>query len=284
VKKGIDIRTTSTGASWIITFADLMTLLLTFFILLLSFSNLDAEKYRNIAYSMSQAFGVSWAPQSLVIPEIATAIVISPAASVGAVDSNTDLTAPQINSPAVVIVKEAAPMTIEQSQQQLAAAALRQNDALATVLINKLEQQVADKALNVSYDSKGVIISFTERASFPSGSVELRQYMRPVLLKVVDELAKCTGDVLVMGHTDDRPMDSGRYRSNWDLSAARAVSVVHQLILDGRLDARRVKAVGLAETQPLVPNDSDENRAVNRRVEVLIENAVCDFMEPSTSV
>jgi chemotaxis protein MotB len=283
VKKGIDIRTTSTGVSWIITFADLMTLLLTFFILLLSFSNLDAEKYRSIAYSMSQAFGVSWAPQSLVIPEIATAIVISPAASVGAVDSNTDLTVPQNNSPAVVIVK-AAPMTIEQSEQQLAAAALRQNDALATVLISKLEQQVADKALNISYDSKGVIISFTERASFPSGSVELRQYMRPVLLKVVDELAKCTGDVLVMGHTDDRPMDSGRYRSNWDLSAARAVSVVHQLILDGRLDAHRVKAVGLAETQPLVPNDSDENRAVNRRVEVLIENAVCHFMEPSTSV
>ena len=263
-------------ASWVVTFADLMTLLLTFFILLLSFSELDAEKYRKIAHSMSQAFGVSWAPESQTLPEVFPALVNS-SADTGLAATSEEQTETDGNQPAIVVVKETVPMTIEQSHQQLADEALRRNDALATVLIRSLEQAIVEEMVAIRYDDKGVVISFTERASFPSGDVELRQYMRPVLLKVVDELVKCSGSILVMGHTDDRPIDSGRFRSNWDLSAARAVSVVHQLVLDGRLDVRRVSAVGLAETQPLVPNISDQNRAKNRRVEILVENAVCEF-------
>ncbi len=265
--------------SWIVTFADLMTLLLTFFILLLSFSNLDVEKYRSIAYSMSQAFGVSWSPQSQVVP-----VIVVAAENTGTESSIIDGNAqgsPETTPPTVTLLREtvevAKPPSVEQSERRLREEALRQNDDLATNLIGRLEQQVADEIIDVTFDDKGVVISFTERASFSSGSVELREYMKPVLLKVVDELAKCTGDIMVKGHTDDRPMESGRFRSNWDLSAARAVSVVHQLVLDGRLDASRVSAIGLAETQPLVPNNSDENRTRNRRVEVLIENADCNF-------
>ena len=78
------------------------------------------------------------------------------------------------------------------------------------------------------------------------------------------------------GYTDDRPIASGRYRSNWDLSAARAVSVVHELVLNRQVPAERVVAAGRAETNPLAPNDSPENRAKNRRVEIAIRNPQCD--------
>jgi len=266
----------SGAPAWIVTFADLMTLLLTFFILLLSFSNLDTEKYRAIAYSMSQAFGVSWAPGSQVNPDLPPIIIAAPEGA----PVPTDATLPPTNmlprSPTDPIHSIPMP-SLETSAEVLAQAALAQNDALATRLIGRLEQQLADDEVDIKFDEKGVVLTFTERASFASGSDSLKQYMRPVLLKVVDEIAGCEGDIIVTGHTDDQPIDSTRYRSNWDLSAARAVSVVHELVLDGRLDATRVKAVGQAEVRPLVPNDSPANRARNRRVEIVIENANCQF-------
>lgn len=270
-KRLTTVASASNGsASWIVTFADLMTLLLTFFILLLSFSKLDADKYRRIAYSMSQAFGVPWAPQSQTEPAIPTDWLPQRG-------DDPQAGKDQHNDDQSTATREEAIPSQQQMAHYLSDLALEQNDGLASALIAQLEQEISEQALAIRFDEKGVIISFTEKASFPSGSVELRQYMRPVLLKVVDQLANCSGDIKVVGHTDDQPVQSGRFRSNWDLSAARAVSVVHQLVLDGRLNARRVSAVGLAETKPLVPNSDAENRAKNRRVEVLIENAACDF-------
>ncbi|WP_020409183.1 flagellar motor protein MotB [Hahella ganghwensis] len=260
---------TSGAPSWIVTFADLMTLLLTFFILLLSFSNLDAEKYRAIAYSMSKAFGVPWAPGSQIDPDLPPVIVVDPEGT-----STSDGPLANQNLPPV---PPALPPSLETSSEIMARAALAENDALATKLIGRLEQQLADDEVDIRFDDKGVVLTFTERASFESGSADLKQYMRPVLIKVVDELANCEGDIIVTGHTDDRPIDSARFRSNWDLSAARAVSVVHQLVLDGRLDASRVEAVGMAETRPLLDNDTEGNRTRNRRVEIVIENAKCNF-------
>ena len=99
--------------------------------------------------------------------------------------------------------------------------------------------------------------------------------MIPIIERVVKVLAHCTGDVLVSGHTDDRPIASSRYRSNWDLSAARAVSVVHELVMTRQVPAERVIAAGRAETNPLVPNDTPEHRARNRRVEIAIRNPSC---------
>ena len=274
--KGSGIVPGFSGApAWIVTFADLMTLLLTFFILLLSFSNLDTEKYRAIAYSMSQAFGVSWAPGSQVNPDLPPIIVVAPEGTPVAPNDTLPPTSMLPPTPEATPMETTQPIPLP--SVETSAEVLAQNDALATRLIGRLEQQLADDEVDIKFDEKGVVLTFTERASFASGSDSLKQYMRPVLLKVVDEIAGCKGDIIVTGHTDDQPIDSTRYRSNWDLSAARAVSVVHELVLDGRLDASRVKAVGQAETRPLVPNDSPANRARNRRVEIVIEQAQCQF-------
>ncbi|WP_421842107.1 flagellar motor protein MotB [Marinobacter algicola] len=246
--------------AWIVTFADLATLLLTFFILLLSFAEMDVEKYRAMANSMAVAFGsnqvlgdaVGGSPLTLIesdtvsLPEPMETAADEPEF----IDERAEADAPT-KIPAGVI-------------------------DLASRMIQELEPEVASEALSVNYDESRVVIRFSEEATFRSGEAAIKPGMVPIIERVVEVLSGCTGDVLVAGYTDDRPIASGRYRSNWDLSAARAVSVVHELVMNRQVPAERVVAAGRAETNPLVPNDSPENRAKNRRVEIAIRNPQCD--------
>lgn len=246
--------------AWIVTFADLATLLLTFFILLLSFAEMDVEKYRAMANSMAVAFGsnqvlgdaVGGSPLTLIesdtvsLPEPMETATDEPEF----IDERAEADAPT-KIPAGVI-------------------------DLASRMIQELEPEVASEALSVNYDESRVVIRFSEEATFRSGEAAIKPGMVPIIERVVEVLSGCTGDVLVAGYTDDRPIASGRYRSNWDLSAARAVSVVHELVMNRQVPAERVVAAGRAETNPLVPNDSPENRAKNRRVEIAIRNPQCD--------
>ena len=246
--------------AWIVTFADLATLLLTFFILLLSFAEMDVEKYRAMANSMAVAFGsnqvlgdaVGGSPLTLIesdtvsLPEPMETATDEPEF----IDERAEADAPT-KIPAGVI-------------------------DLASRMIQELEPEVASEAPSVNYDESRVVIRFSEEATFRSGEAAIKPGMVPIIERVVEVLSGCTGDVLVAGYTDDRPIASGRYRSNWDLSAARAVSVVHELVMNRQVPAERVVAAGRAETNPLVPNDSPENRAKNRRVEIAIRNPQCD--------
>lgn len=246
--------------AWIVTFADLATLLLTFFILLLSFAEMDIEKYRAMANSMAVAFGsnqvlsdgVGGSPLTLIesdtvsLPEPTETTTSEPEF----IDERAEGDAPTKISAGII--------------------------ELASRMIKELESEVASEALNVTYDQTRVVIRFSEEATFRSGEAAIKPEMIPIIDRVVDVLAGCTGDVLVAGYTDDRPISSGRYRSNWDLSAARAVSVVHELVLNREVPADRVVAAGRAETNPLAPNDSEENRARNRRVEIAIRDPECD--------
>lgn len=246
--------------AWIVTFADLATLLLTFFILLLSFAQMDVDKYRAMANSMAMAFGsanvigedVGGAPDTPIQQD--TVSLPEP--------SDTLTTEPQF-------IDERAP---EAAVTQIPGGVID----LATRLIQELQAEVASDTLSVNYDPRQVVIRFSEDATFQSGEATIKPDMIPIIDRVVQVLATCSGDVLVSGYTDDRPIRSGRFRSNWDLSAARAVSVVHELVLNRAIPADRVIAAGRAETRPLVPNDSPENRARNRRVEIAIRNPSCD--------
>ena len=152
-------------------------------------------------------------------------------------------------------------------------------DRLTENLVDTLESEILSNALSVSYDSSKVVVRFSEATTFPSGSEELKDAMFPILEKIEGVLADCNGEVVVSGYTDNLPVNSSRYRSNWDLSAARAVSVVHQLVFNNKLDANRVSAAGRAETNPLAPNDTAANRAKNRRVEISVFNPKCEDEE-----
>lgn len=246
--------------AWIVTFADLATLLLTFFILLLSFAEMDVEKYRAMANSMAVAFGSNQV--------LGDAVGGSP---LTLIESDT------VSLPEPMETATDEPEFIDERAEGDAPTKIPAGVIdLASRMIEELEPEVASEALSVNYDESRVVIRFSEEAAFRSGEAAIKPGMVPIIERVVEVLSGCTGDVLVAGYTDDRPIASGRYRSNWDLSAARAVSVVHELVLNRQVPAERVVAAGRAETNPLVPNDSPENRAKNRRVEIAIRNPQCD--------
>jgi chemotaxis protein MotB len=252
---------------WIVTFADLATLLLTFFILLLSFAEMDVEKYRAMANSMSAALGGT---DNVVGEDIG-----------GSPVSQVQSDAVSLPEPTEALQQE--PKFIDEQSQDSAETTQIPGGVLdlAQRLIQELESEVASEKLQINYDKDEVVIRFSEDATFPSGDATIKPAMIPIIERVVEVVSNCTGNILVSGHTDDRPISSSRYRSNWDLSAARAVSVVHELVMNREIPADRVVAAGRAETQPLVPNNSPENRAQNRRVEISIRNPECDEQAPT---
>lgn len=256
--------------AWIVTFADLATLMLTFFILLLSFAEMDVEKYRAMANSMASAFGSG---NGNVLGDSASGSPLT------LIESDTV----SLPRPDDSLADE--PRFIdERSDDPAMTEAPGGIVDLASRLITELESEVASQALSINYDTRKVVIRFAEDATFQSGQATLKSGMVPIIERVVDVLSSCTGDVLVAGYTDDQPIVSSRYRSNWDLSAARAVSVVHELVMNRALPAERVIAAGRAETNPLVPNDSPENRARNRRVEIAIRDPACQDSIPSSEL
>ncbi len=260
IRKNRRPRLKNQTPAWIVTFADLATLLLTFFILLLSFAEMDIEKYRAMANSMSVAFG-----SANVLSENVGGSPIT------LVESDT-VSLPEPNDS-----QAREPEFIDERAPETATTAVSEGVIdLASRMIRELENEVASGALSVNYDQNKVVIRFSEEATFRSGEASIKPEMIPIIERVVGVLANCTGDVLVSGYTDDRPISSSRYRSNWDLSAARAVSVVHQLVMSRQVPAERVVAAGRAETNPLAPNDSAENRALNRRVEIAIRDPECN--------
>jgi chemotaxis protein MotB len=101
------------------------------------------------------------------------------------------------------------------------------------------------------------------------------------LQKVRDVLASKPGTILIQGHSDDIPINTQRYRSNWELSAARAVSVAHELMKEQKIPSNRFEISGKAETLPLAPNNTNENRARNRRVEIIIQQGLNDELTPA---
>jgi chemotaxis protein MotB len=251
--------------AWIVTFADLATLLLTFFILLLSFAEMDIEKYRAMANSMAVAFGSS--------PALAEGIGGSPL---------TMIESDRVSLPEPTESRTREPEFIDERVKGAAPTRIPGGVIdLASRMIRELESEVASEALSVNYDQNQVVIRFSEEATFRSGEAAIKLEMIPIIERVVNVLSACTGDVLVSGYTDDRPISSDRYRSNWDLSAARAVSVVHELVMNRQVPAERVVAAGRAETNPLAPNDTPENRALNRRVEIAIRNPECNDEVPT---
>jgi chemotaxis protein MotB len=260
------------SGGWIVTFADLMSLLLTFFILLLSFSKMDLHKYEMMAQSLAQAFGPSFITGA---GQAGGEIIFSdeppppppPSESIENLEQEFEQFEEQQSEEPEMLESAEGEDTVVQIDPNI--------EQLTETLVEELEEEIVSNALNVSFDSEKVVVRFSQDKTFASGSEEIKSEMFPILEKIEEVLASCNGEIVVSGYTDDLPVTSNRFRSNWDLSAARAVSVVHQLIFNNKIDANRVIAAGRAETNPLVPNDSSENRAKNRRVEINIFDPEC---------
>lgn len=239
---------------WLATFADLMSLLMCFFVLLLSFSEMDLQKYKQVAGSMKLAFGVQRVVKADTIPRGTS--VIKQEFSPGKPDPNVmKIVNQKTNEDNRPELKINEPIPDEVSKLQ---------EMLQRTLAEEIDAQV----LEVLVNEEGVMIRVREADAFPSGSAKLQTGFIPVLNKLQDLLNDTDGRIIVAGHTDNLPINTVAYPSNWVLSAARSASVVHYLAETRFTDPSRIEIRAYADTQPIAPNDSAENRAKNRRIEI----------------
>ena len=146
----------------------------------------------------------------------------------------------------------------------------RRVEEVAKNLKNYLKSQGLDKGVEVRIDQKGVTISFSEHVLFDSGSAEMKPEGKRVLTKVAEFIREVVPALSVEGHTDNIPLRGGIYRDNWGLSASRAASVATYLQDRAGFEPQKLQAVGYASTRPIVPNDTPEHMALNRRVDLVI--------------
>ena len=160
---------------------------------------------------------------------------------------------------------------LEKLLQAKAAAERRKKlEQSAKLISNALGREIKAGSVDVELEGQKIIIRVREKASFGSGRAELKSAFRPLLAKVAKILKNSEGKIVVAGHTDNLPIYTERFRSNWELSSARAVSVVHEMMLATDMPADRFLIEGYADTHPVAPNDSPANRAKNRRVEIIL--------------
>ncbi|MEJ2693054.1 MAG: flagellar motor protein MotB [Candidatus Thiodiazotropha sp.] len=262
-------------APWMATFADMMSLLMCFFVLLLSFAEVDAVRFKKMAEAMKDAFGVQ---REIPANEVVMGTsVIKQEFSPGKPEPTLDQ---EIRQQTAELEKEVLDVSDKSGQDELAidaAEAARQAkleqevEQQAEELREMLDQQIKQGLLDIEREKTKIIIRIQEKGSFPSGRATLNPGFFEVISKITTVIAKTPGKIIVAGHTDNVPISTARFRSNWELSSARAVTVVHAMLSNAALDEERFLIQGYADSKPLVPNDSTENRAKNRRVELVIQ-------------
>ena len=265
-------RKVGSSGGWLTTYADMVTLLLTFFVLMLSISVVDVERYKAVAETLRNSFG-SLPTDSTAAPG-ESVVELAP----GAADPDSTIEGPP---PTQLIELDAPPTATSRQQSAQAIEDLRrqQLEERAAELRSAMSDAIADGDIEIETTDDTVIIRIKENASFPSGSADMQPAFEPVVERIADDLIDSDDRIVVTGYTDDVPIRSGRFRSNWDLSAARAVSVLMSLREQG-IDADRLSARGMGENNPIAPNDSEANRALNRRVEIALIPPWADADKP----
>ncbi|MEA3331989.1 MAG: OmpA family protein [Pseudomonadota bacterium] len=214
--------------AWMATFADLATLLMTFFVLLLSFANMDVVKFRQMAGSVKDAFGT------------------------------------QKETPGTFEERSDTAVTIQLSEEEDRTIDMMQ---MGERIRKTVEEQELEDKTEIKVNDDGVTLTVDGTFMFDGGSAQLK----PEFKKFLGEIAKIIEEhdypLAIEGHSDNIPIKSPIYPSNWELSSSRATAVLRHLIDKHKIPAKRMMAVGHSDTRPVVANDTPENRAKNRRVE-----------------
>ncbi|MBV2122925.1 MAG: flagellar motor protein MotB [gamma proteobacterium symbiont of Stewartia floridana] len=256
---------------WLATFADLMSLLMCFFVLLLSFAEVDAQRFKKMAESMKDAFGVQREIPAVEI--VKGTSVIMQEFSPGKPEPSPIEDIRQITSDLEqeFLDRESKDANdVDEAKAAMQAELEREVQAQAEELQEMLETEITDGLIDVETESTNIIIRIQEKGSFPSGRANLNPDFFEVISKITEVIATTPGKIIVAGHTDNIPISTRRFRSNWELSSARAVTVVHAMLSNASIEEDRFLIQGYADSQPLVDNETAENRAQNRRVELVI--------------
>ncbi|USD50604.1 flagellar motor protein MotB [Vibrio sp. SCSIO 43153] len=285
---------------WMGTFADLMSLLMCFFVLLLSFSEMDVLKFKQIAGSMKFAFGVQNQLEVKDIPK-GTSIIAQefrpgrpePTPIDVIMQQTMDITQQTLEfhegesdraggtkrdqgkltggqSPDTSTQTNQSSEAEMQQQQQQSEAKSQEMETLMESIKKALEREIEQGAIEVENLGQQIVIRIREKGAFPEGSAFLQPKFRPLVRQVAELVKDVPGIVRISGHTDNQRLDSELYRSNWDLSSQRAVSVAQEMEKVRGFSHQRLRVRGMADTEPVALNDTDANRALNRRVEISI--------------
>mgnify|MGYP001332736573 CR=1 FL=1 len=277
--------------AWMATFADLATILMSFFVLLLAFAEMDVLKFKQVAGSMKYAFGVQNLLEADGIPK---------GTSVIALEFRPGQPQP---TPIDVIMQHTtdstqAELDFDPGEQDLSGGESRENGnlsggeqsdtpqtdpqamTLARELAEALNESIEQDAIEVEALGQQVIIRIKENASFSAGSAFLQPQFWPEVRQIGNLLKDVPGEILVAGHTDDIQTSNELFRSNWELSSQRALAVAEQLMQVEGFEDERMVVLGMAGTRPLEPNDTSENRRRNRRVEITISQGKPRFTSP----
>lgn len=252
--------------AWIMTFADLMSLLMCFFVLLLSFATMDVVRFKKMSASLKDAFGVQTEIPAYDVVK-GTSIVaqhFSPA---------TTEPTPVEEVKQTTQVKEhldLADIDKKRIEKELEERRKKEAEKEADEIRKSLKDEIKEGLVAVEMQGERIVIRIQEKGSFLSGSAILNSSFAPIMDKITMAVRAQSGRVIIAGHTDDIPINTEWYRSNWELSSARAVTVAHGIMSDGSVSPNRVVIEGHADTESLVPNDSRKNRAINRRVEIIL--------------
>jgi chemotaxis protein MotB len=222
-KQGLDLPT---SPAWMVTYGDIMSLLLTFFVLLISYSTIRQEEFRRALSSFQEALGILPHERSVIqfeeIPAIRTTPAISP--------------------------KE----IVQRLRKSIRAAGF-------------------SGGIHITEEQGGVRVTVESPILFDSGKADLRAEALPLLDEISHVLAEGDQEVVVEGHTDNVPIHTEEFPSNWELSTARAISVSRSLFEKANLDPKRFSVAGYGEYHPIASNETDEGKQKNRRVEILLK-------------
>lgn len=231
---------------WLLTYADLITLLMIFFVVMYALSSINAKKFQAVAMSLSNAMGGGHS------------VLNQPGSSIAGITGidNQFVDLAEVND-------------MERIRQQLQ---------------DYIDENGLGGKVTVNVEERGVVLSFQDVALFPLGSAELTPYAKEMIGKMGQILSQTKQYLRVEGHTDNLPINTRQFPSNWELSVARATSVVQELIHVLKIAPERLSASGYGEFRPRVANDSDEHRQQNRRVDIVVLRSRFETAEPHSLI
>jgi len=253
--------------SWLIPYADLMTLLLALFIVLYAMSSTDSKKFQD----MSKAFNIAFNTGAGVLD------------SSNGVESNRQLDSMEK-------AKRRSSSEEARKKEQTREAMMQKEQEDLEKLKKQLDQYISSNGLTSQLDTKlnqsQLMVTISDRALFDSGSAAVKTDSQALATAIANMLAKYPGyEIVVSGHTDNQPISTSEFKSNWDLSSTRAIRFMDILLSNKGLDPRLFSAIGYGEYRPVDTNNTNVGRSKNRRVEVaLIRKFVDSNQDTSTNV
>ncbi len=282
--------------AWVMTFADLMSLLLAFFVLLFSFSEMDKAVYKELAGSLKDAFGVQreikaketprginiiarefspGRPQPTAINEVRQMTtaesklhpVFTDPSKQG--QENQNKKADEAEDKAFNAMQVDINANVTLSEEEIKKNTRIEKDS--ALVRAALDKEIKEGTVDLEVTEKSIILRVREKGSFPSGSANIIKPFKTIVDKISEVFRSFDGVIIVSGHTDNIPIKTYRFRSNWELSSSRAVSVIHELVKTSALRDKKFKIAAYAETRPVDSNDTSVGRSKNRRVEIMMD-------------